>query len=99
MEVLYGLHPVSEALKAGRRRFDHVLVARERRDDRLEAIVHLCKDLKIRLRTEPREVLNDIARTPHLRRDPSVPAAVEILCGRLLGLPAGPRGTPLHPPR
>jgi AcrR family transcriptional regulator len=33
-------------------------------------------------------VANDIARTPHLRRDPSVPAAVEILCGRLLGLPA-----------
>jgi AcrR family transcriptional regulator len=32
-------------------------------------------------------VANDIARTPHLRRDPSVPAAVEILCARLLGLP------------
>ena len=32
MEVLYGLHPVEEALKAGRRRFDHVLVARERDD-------------------------------------------------------------------
>ena len=64
MQILYGLHPVEEALRAGKRRFDHVLVARERRDDRLEAIVHLCKDLKIRLRTEPREVLNDIARTP-----------------------------------
>ena len=32
---------------------------------------------------------NDIARTPHLRRDPSVPAAVEIICTRLLGLPDG----------
>jgi AcrR family transcriptional regulator len=32
-------------------------------------------------------VANDIARTPHLRRDPSVPAAVETLCTRLLGLP------------
>jgi AcrR family transcriptional regulator len=32
-------------------------------------------------------VANDIARTPHLRRDPSVPAAVEIICTRLLGLP------------
>jgi 23S rRNA (guanosine2251-2'-O)-methyltransferase len=63
MQILYGLHPVEEALKAGKRRFDHVLVARERRDERLEAIVSLCKDLKIRLRTEPREVLNDIART------------------------------------
>ncbi|MGA3334533.1 MAG: RNA methyltransferase substrate-binding domain-containing protein [Terracidiphilus sp.] len=39
MEVLYGLHPVEEAVKAGRRRFDHVLVARERRDSRLERLV------------------------------------------------------------
>jgi AcrR family transcriptional regulator len=33
-------------------------------------------------------VANDIARTPHLRRDPPVAAAVEIICTRLLGLPA-----------
>jgi 23S rRNA (guanosine2251-2'-O)-methyltransferase len=64
MQTLYGIHPVEEALKAGKRRFDHVLVARERRDDRLEAIVSLCRELKIRLRTEPRETLTDIARTP-----------------------------------
>jgi hypothetical protein len=32
-------------------------------------------------------VANDVARTPHLRRDPSVAAAVEIICTRLLGLP------------
>src|SRR5277367_6658933 len=64
MQTLYGVHPVEEALKAGKRRFDHVLVARERRDERLEAIVSLCKTLKIRLRSEPRETLNDIARTP-----------------------------------
>ena len=64
MQILYGVHPVEEALKAGKRRFDHVLVARERRDDRLEAIVSLCKELKIRVRTEPRETLTDMARTP-----------------------------------
>ncbi len=64
MQILYGIHPVEEALKAGRRRFDHVLVARERRDERLEAIVNFCRALKIRVRTEPRESLNDIARTP-----------------------------------
>lgn len=63
MQILYGVHPVEEALKAGKRRFDHVLIARERRDDRLEAIAHLCRDLKIRVRTEPRETLTDIART------------------------------------
>ena len=43
MEVLYGLHPVEEALKAGRRRFDHVLVARERHDARLERLVAQCR--------------------------------------------------------
>ena len=64
MQTLYGVHPVEEALKAGKRRFDHVLVARERRDDRLEAIVSLCRELKIRVRTEPRETLTDMARTP-----------------------------------
>jgi len=64
MQTLYGIHPVEEALKAGKRRFDHVLVARERRDDRLEAIVSLCKELKIRVRTEPRDTLTDMARTP-----------------------------------
>jgi 23S rRNA (guanosine2251-2'-O)-methyltransferase len=64
MQILYGIHPVEEALRAGKRRFDYVMVARERRDERLEAIVALCKDLKIRVRTEPRESLNDIARTP-----------------------------------
>jgi 23S rRNA (guanosine2251-2'-O)-methyltransferase len=64
MQTLYGIHPVEEALKAGKRRFDHVLVARERRDDRLEAIVSLCKELKIRVRTEPRETLTDMAKTP-----------------------------------
>jgi 23S rRNA (guanosine2251-2'-O)-methyltransferase len=63
MQTLYGIHPVEEALKAGKRRFDHVLVARERRDDRLESIVNLCRELKIRVRTEPRETLTDIART------------------------------------
>ena len=38
MEILYGLHPVEEALKAGKRRFDHVCVAREREDLRLQRI-------------------------------------------------------------
>ena len=36
MEILFGLHPVEEALRSGTRRFDHVVVARERQDQRLE---------------------------------------------------------------
>ena len=64
MEVLYGLHPVEEALKAGRRRFDHVLVARERQDDRLERLVALCREAGVRVRQESREQLTLLAQTP-----------------------------------
>jgi 23S rRNA (guanosine2251-2'-O)-methyltransferase len=64
MEVLYGLHPVEEALKAGRRRFDHVLVARERQDDRLARLVTECREAGVRVRQEPREQLTQLAGTP-----------------------------------
>jgi 23S rRNA (guanosine2251-2'-O)-methyltransferase len=64
MEVLYGLHPVEEAVKAGRRRFDQVLVARERDDLRLEKLVALCREAGIRVRQEVREQLTQLAQTP-----------------------------------
>jgi 23S rRNA (guanosine2251-2'-O)-methyltransferase len=64
MEVLYGLHPVEEAVKAGRRRFDHVLVAREREDARLERLVTLCRENGVRVRQESREQLTQLAQTP-----------------------------------
>ena len=64
MEVLYGVHPVEEALKAGKRRFDQVVVARERDDLRLEKLVALCRDAGVRVRQESREQLTLLARTP-----------------------------------
>jgi len=64
MDVLYGLHSVEEALRAGRRRFDHVLVARERHDDRLAAVVAACKQAGVRVRQEAREQLTQVAGTP-----------------------------------
>lgn len=68
MEVLYGLHPVEEALRAGRRRFDHVLVARERvdprPDPRIDRLVALCRDAGVRVRQESREQLTFVAQTP-----------------------------------
>ena len=63
MEVLYGVHPVEEALKAGRRRFDHVLVARERDDARIERVVTACRQAGVRVRQEPREQLTLLAQT------------------------------------
>jgi 23S rRNA (guanosine2251-2'-O)-methyltransferase len=64
MEVLYGLHPVEEALKAGRRRFDHVMVARERDDPRMERLLAQCRDAGVRIRQESREQLTLVAQSP-----------------------------------
>ncbi len=64
MEVLYGLHSVEESLKAGRRRFDHVLVARERQDERLARLVADCGLAGVRVRQESREQLTQVAGTP-----------------------------------
>jgi 23S rRNA (guanosine2251-2'-O)-methyltransferase len=63
MEVLYGVHPVAEALKAGRRRFDHVLIAAERHDERVERLVADCRQAGVRVRQEPREQLTQLAGT------------------------------------
>ncbi len=64
MEILYGLHPVEEALRAGSRRFDHVVVARERQDQRLQRIVESCRERSVRVRSESREQLTALARNP-----------------------------------
>jgi 23S rRNA (guanosine2251-2'-O)-methyltransferase len=63
MEILYGVHAVEEALRAGRRRFDHVIVARERQDDRLARLVADCRQAGVRVRQEPREQLTHVAGT------------------------------------
>jgi 23S rRNA (guanosine2251-2'-O)-methyltransferase len=63
MEILYGVHPVEEALRAGRRRFEHVMVARERQDARLEKLVSECRQAGVRVRQESREQLTRFAGT------------------------------------
>jgi 23S rRNA (guanosine2251-2'-O)-methyltransferase len=63
MEVLYGFHPVEEAIRSGSRQLDHVSVARERRDDRLERLIALCRTAGIRVALEPRDQLTRLART------------------------------------
>jgi 23S rRNA (guanosine2251-2'-O)-methyltransferase len=71
MDVLYGLHPVEEALRAGKRRFDRVLVARERHgerpdsrpDPRIDKLLAQCRQAGVRVSLEPREQLTQIAQT------------------------------------
>ena len=96
MDVLYGLHPVEEAIRARVRQLDHVSVARERevrRDPRMEAVLELCRAAGIRVSTEPREQL-----TRHAKTD-SHQGIVAFLQERrflaledLLNAPAGPSG-------
>ncbi|HYK37908.1 23S rRNA (guanosine(2251)-2'-O)-methyltransferase RlmB [Alloacidobacterium sp.] len=63
MEVLYGLHPVEEALRAGSRQFDHICFARERHDQRLQRVIDVCREAGVRLRFEPRDHLTKLAKT------------------------------------
>ena len=63
MEVLYGLHPVEEAVRSGARRLDCVLLARERGDARLERLAGLCRDAGVRVTLESRDQLTRLART------------------------------------
>ena len=63
MEILYGLHAVEEALRAGRRRFDQVLVSRERNDDRMDRVVAAARAAGVRVRTESRDQLTQMAKT------------------------------------
>jgi len=63
MDVLYGLHPVEEAIRSGARRLDHVALSRERRDPKLEKLAALCRSKGIRMTSEPREQLTRMART------------------------------------
>ena len=57
MEVLYGLHPVEEAVRSGSRRLDSVLLARERGDARLERLAELCRAAGVRISLESRDQL------------------------------------------
>ncbi|MFC6645396.1 23S rRNA (guanosine(2251)-2'-O)-methyltransferase RlmB [Granulicella cerasi] len=66
MDVLYGIHPVEEALRAGVRQIDHLSVARERearRDARLEQILELAKRAGVRVTAESRDQLSKHCKT------------------------------------
>jgi len=62
---LIGIHPVREALRAGRP-LDRVLIAKGAGGPRLDEIIALCRERKIPIRTEAREQLDRAAKgAPH----------------------------------
>ena len=63
MEVLYGLHPVEEAVRSGAKRLDSVILARERGDAKLERLAAMCRAAGVRVSIEPRDQLTRLAHT------------------------------------
>jgi len=63
MDVIYGLHPVLEALRARPADLDRVVVARGANDARLEELLSACRAARIRTSTEPRDQLTKLAST------------------------------------
>lgn len=65
MAVLAGIHPVREALRAGRP-IERVSIARGAGGARLQEIIDLCRQSGVPVRFEPREALDRLSRNaPH----------------------------------
>lgn len=62
MQLLYGLHPVEEAIRSGNRRVESVLIAR-RQDARLQSILDACRAAGINVRLESKDRLTRLAGT------------------------------------
>lgn len=60
MTTLIGIHPVREALKAGRT-LDRILIAKGAGGQRLQEIVDLSRQQRVTIRYEPRDVLDRAA--------------------------------------
>lgn len=63
MDLIYGIHAVSEALKSRGRAFEYVGVSKERHDHRLQQVIDECRKLGVALRFLPRQDLDRLTRT------------------------------------
>ena len=61
--VIFGIHPVEEALQARGRAFEYVAVAGGRGDSRLQHIIQACRSAGIAVRALPRDQLTRLAGT------------------------------------
>ncbi|MBV9622550.1 MAG: 23S rRNA (guanosine(2251)-2'-O)-methyltransferase RlmB [Acidobacteria bacterium] len=61
MNVVFGIHAVAEALKARRRAFEWVGVAKERHDLRLQKLIEQCRQTGVAVRFLPRVDLDRMA--------------------------------------
>jgi 23S rRNA (guanosine2251-2'-O)-methyltransferase len=63
MDVIYGIHPVEEAVASRGRAIEYVGVARERHDAKLQRVIDHCRTAGVSLRFLPREELTRLARS------------------------------------
>ena len=65
MRLTVGIHPVTEALRAGRP-LDKVLIAKGAASPRIQEIIELCRTSSVPVRFEPRELLDRTSKgVPH----------------------------------
>lgn len=62
MDVLFGIHAVEEALRARSRSLDHVEVAKDRSDQRLQAVIAKAREEGVSVRFVTRDQLDRLAR-------------------------------------
>lgn len=63
MDVIYGIHPVSEALKSRGRSFQYIAIAKDRMDPRVQRIIEDARESGITVRFLPRDYLDRTANT------------------------------------
>jgi len=62
-EILYGIHPVAEAVSAGRRKLEEIIVAGDKPGTRIEQIVRAAKSVNLPVRRQPRQKLEELTGT------------------------------------
>jgi 23S rRNA (guanosine2251-2'-O)-methyltransferase len=63
MDVIYGIHPVEEAVASRGRSIDYIAVARERNDAKLQRLIDRCRAAGMSLRFVQRDELTRLAHT------------------------------------
>jgi 23S rRNA (guanosine2251-2'-O)-methyltransferase len=64
-EVIYGINPVLEALKAERRMLNKILIAGGKQGAILQTLQQLARERGVPIQVRPKEVLTQLARTEH----------------------------------
>lgn len=93
-DLLIGIHPVREALRAGTRPLHYVALSRERRDARLRELLRLARERGVPVRFESAAGLDRLAGSPRHQGVVAAPAEKELLAVADLLRPAAPTPAP-----